>query len=154
LGTKEAESAKSEVESKFEVGPAWGLQPIRDSAQLVHASTSCRLGIGLKEQRRLRSRNTNEAQDAARQLRRAANSTRANYRSARKGGSRGNFEWKLAVAREEADECVGWLEYLRDAGIGHEADLVAESRALAAILTTAVKTAKKNSNRMQELPKS
>ena len=90
---------------------------------------------------------TDEAQDAARQLRRAANSTRANYRSARTGRSRRDFESKLAIAREEADECVGWLEYMRDARIAHDAELLTESRELAAILTAAVKTAKRNSGR-------
>ena len=97
---------------------------------------------------------TDEAKDAARQLRRAANSTRANYRAARKGQSRKDFESKLAVAREEADECVGWLEYLRDARIAHQPALIAESRELAAILTTAVKTARRNSARSKALPKS
>lgn len=60
---------------------------------------------------------TEDAQDAARQLLRAANSTRSNYRSARKGRSRAEFVAKLGVAGEEADECVDWLEYLRDAKI-------------------------------------
>ena len=61
---------------------------------------------------------------------------------------------KLAVAREEADECVGWLEYLRDARIADQSELIAESRELAAILTTAVKTAKRNSARTKALAKS
>ena len=97
---------------------------------------------------------TDEAQDAARQLRRAANSTRANYRSARKGRSRKVFEDKLAVAREEADECVGWLEYMREAKIADHPDLIDESRELAAILTAAVRTAKANSARTTAVPKS
>jgi four helix bundle protein len=37
---------------------------------------------------------TDEAQDAARQLRRAANSTRSNYRASKKGRSRKEFESK------------------------------------------------------------
>ena len=60
---------------------------------------------------------TDEAQDAGRQLRRAATSTRANYRAGRKGGSRAQFRNKLQMAFEEADECVGWLGYLKEAHI-------------------------------------
>src|SRR5205809_6607261 len=88
---------------------------------------------------------TAESQDAARQLRRAANSTRSNYRAARKGRSRKEFEAKLGIASEEADECVDWLEYLRDAGIATNAPLIAESREIASILTTSMKTARRNS---------
>src|SRR3982751_2488821 len=83
---------------------------------------------------------TDEARDAARQLRRAANSTRSNYRAARKGRSRREFEAKLGIASEEADECVDWLEYLRDAGIATDVALIDESRQLASILATALKT--------------
>jgi four helix bundle protein len=97
---------------------------------------------------------TDEAQEAARQLRRAATSTRSNYRAARKGRSRREFVAKLGLACEEADECVDWLEYLRDARIAHDPSLVAEAREIASILTAAVKTAVRNSNRTKVLPKS
>jgi four helix bundle protein len=97
---------------------------------------------------------TDEAQEAASQLRRAANATRSNYRSARKGRSRAEFIAKLGVAREEADECVDWLEYLRDAGIAEDAALLAESNELAAILTASMKTASRNWHRTKELPRS
>ena len=96
---------------------------------------------------------TDEAQDAGRQLRRAANSTRSNYRSARKGRSRAEFIAKLGLAREEADECVDWLEYLRDAKIAHSPALIRESQELVAILTASVKTAAGNSNRTKVVPK-
>jgi four helix bundle protein len=97
---------------------------------------------------------TDESQDAARQLRRAANSTRSNYRASRKGRSRKEFEAKLGIACEEADECVDWLEYLRDSRIAHDPALVAESREIASIMTAAVKTAARNSARTRTLPKS
>lgn len=87
---------------------------------------------------------TQEAQDAGRQLRRAATSTRANYRAARKGGSRPQFRAKLQTAFEEADECVGWLDYLKDAKIQEDAALLQEAREIASILCAAVKTARKN----------
>ena len=96
---------------------------------------------------------TDEAQEAARQLRRAGNSVRNNYRAARKGRTRPTFEDKLGVAREEADECVDWLEYLRDARIQHDPTLLDEANQIAAILTASVKTAKANTLRMKRFPK-
>ena len=72
-----------------------------------------------------------EAQEAARQLRRAANSTRSNYRAARKSRSRAELQSKLQTAFEEADECVDWLEYLRDGRIRADAALLQEARELA-----------------------
>ena len=87
---------------------------------------------------------TREAQEAGGQLRRAATSTRANYRAARKGSSRPQFRAKLQTAFEEADECVGWLDYLKDANIQEDAALSQEAREIASILGAAVKTARKN----------
>jgi four helix bundle protein len=85
-----------------------------------------------------------EAQEAASQLRRAANSTRSNYRAARKSRSRAAFYSKLQIAFEEADECVDWLEYLRDAGIREDAALLQEGREIASILAKSVQTARRN----------
>jgi four helix bundle protein len=48
---------------------------------------------------------TDEAQEEARQLRRAANSMRRNYRAARRGRSRAEFAAKLGTVYEESDEC-------------------------------------------------
>jgi four helix bundle protein len=87
---------------------------------------------------------TREAQEAGSQSRRAATSARANYRAARKGGSRPQFRAKLQTAFEEADECVGWLEYSRDARIQEDAALLQEARELASILAKSVQTARKN----------
>ena len=61
-----------------------------------------------------------EAQEAASQLRRAANSVRANYRAARRGRSRAEFLAKLGTVFEEADECVDTLAYLRDTRVSHD----------------------------------
>jgi four helix bundle protein len=85
---------------------------------------------------------TSEAQEAASQLRRAANSTRSNYRSARNGRSRAEFRSKLQTAFEEADECVDWLEYLRDARIRNDPALLQEAREVASILARAARTAR------------
>jgi len=98
--------------------------------------------------------NTDEAREAAGQLRRAANSLRSNYRSARKGRSRAEFQAKLGTAAEEADECLDWLEYFRDGRIRSDPQLIEEARELTKILAASMKTSRANTNRMKELPKS
>ena len=97
---------------------------------------------------------TDEAQEVASQLRRAASSVRNNYRAARKGRTRGLFEDKLGLAREEADECVDWLEHLRDAQIGCDPNLLDEANQITAILTAAHKTAKRKSARIKKVSNS
>lgn len=87
---------------------------------------------------------TAAAAEIATQLRRAANSTRANYRAARKGRSHDEFTSKLQLAFEEADECLGWLEQLRDSKIREDASLINEARELSSVLGAAVKTARRN----------
>jgi four helix bundle protein len=98
--------------------------------------------------------NTDEAREAAGQLRRAANSLRSNYRSARKGRSRAEFQAKLGTAAEEADECLDWLEYLRDGRIRCDALLIEEARELTKIVAASMKTTRANTNRMKKLPNS
>jgi four helix bundle protein len=90
-----------------------------------------------------------EAQEAARQLRRAANSTRSNYRVARKGRSRAEFQSKLQTAFEEADECVEWITYLRDGQIATDPKLAQEAKEIASILGTSVRTARRNTERLK-----
>jgi four helix bundle protein len=97
---------------------------------------------------------TDEAREAARQLRESANSTRSNYRASRKGRSRAEFQAKLQIACEEADESVGWLEYFADAKIRSDPALLQEAREIASILTASVKTARDNTARLKALPKS
>ena len=92
---------------------------------------------------------TDEAREAARQLRRAANSVRSNYRASRKGRSRAEFEATLGIVWEEADECVDWLEYIHDMRIGNRPDLLQEARELAKIFTKALKTARQNTERLR-----
>ncbi len=95
-----------------------------------------------------------EADEAARQLRRAANSVRSNYRAARKGRSRAEFEAKLGTVWEEADEAVDWMEYLRDANIKFDPVLYQEAVELAKIFSKSVKTARANTARTKKAPKS
>jgi hypothetical protein len=47
----------------------------------------------------------------------------------------------LQIAFEEADECVDWLEYLKDGAIQQDAALLQEAREIASILARAVRTA-------------
>lgn len=92
-----------------------------------------------------RLRKTADAQEAASQLQRAANSTRSNYRAARNGRSRAEFVAKLGEAFEEADEARDWLEYLEDTGIARDPALLQESREIMRILGAALRTARHNS---------
>jgi four helix bundle protein len=85
---------------------------------------------------------TKEAQEASAQLRRSANAVRSNYRAARKGRSRAEFAAKLGTVWEEADECVDWLDYLRDMRIAQNEVLSQEALELAKIFAKAVKTAR------------
>jgi four helix bundle protein len=87
-----------------------------------------------------------EAQDAGRQLLRSATSVRSNYRAARKSRSRAAFRSKLHIAFEEADECVDWLEYLKEGRIQEDAALLQEAREIANILGAAVRTTRKALN--------
>lgn len=93
-----------------------------------------------------------EAQEAAGQLRRAANSVRSNYRAALKGRSRAEFQAKLGTVAEEADECLDWLEYFRDGCIQHDPELINEARALTKIFATSVRTARANTNLTKKAP--
>ena len=95
---------------------------------------------------------TKEVQEAIVQLRKSANSLRSNYRAARKGRSRAEFQAKLHIAFEEADECADWLEYLRDGDLQHDAALLKEAQELAAIFAAADQMARKNTARMKEIP--
>jgi len=93
---------------------------------------------------------TDEAREAARQLRRAANSVRSNYRASRNGRSRDEFASRLAEAYEEADECRDCLQYLAEANISSSPELIEEARALTRILAASLKTTRINSARMKE----
>jgi four helix bundle protein len=95
---------------------------------------------------------TDEAREAGKQLRRAANSMRSNYRACRRGRSRKEFQSKLGIVFEEADECADHLRYLSESHIRHDAALLQEARELASIFAKAVKTARENTERMKNNP--
>ena len=94
---------------------------------------------------------TNEAQEPADQLRRAANGVRTNYRAARRGRSPAEFKAKLRVVFEEADEAADWLRYFRDTGMRHDPALLQEGEELARIFAASVATARKTSRRLKNV---
>jgi len=79
---------------------------------------------------------------------------RRNYRAARRGRSRAEFEAKLGTVFEEADECVDCFEAFRDMRIKTDAALIQEARELASIFAKSVSTARKNSRRSKDFPDS
>jgi four helix bundle protein len=98
---------------------------------------------------------TGEAQEAANQLRRAARSVRTTGRAVRRGRSRAEFQAKLGSVSQEADECVDWLEDLRDTNIATDDGLLKEAHELASIFAVAVRTAARtNTRRMSRSPRS
>ncbi len=76
-----------------------------------------------------------DAQIPGVQFYKAATSSWANYRACQRGRSRAEFIAKLGSVVEETDEAVGWLEFMRDAGIASDEALLAEARELLAIFT-------------------
>lgn len=84
------------------------------------------------------------------QLKRSADSTAANYRAACIARSHREFLSKIAIALEEADESVGWLEMSGREGIlqGPELERVLdEARQLTRILAKSRMTAEDTAQR-------
>ena len=79
----------------------------------------------------------------ANQLVRSATSVGANYRAACRGRSRAEFNSKLRIVIEEADECCYWLEIIIESkmiGEKRVEELLKEANELTAIFVSAVKT--------------
>ena len=84
---------------------------------------------------------------AGAQLVRSGTSVAANYRAACRARSSREFAAKLHIALEEADESVLWLELLNESEAlpaGKRDEVLAEARAIMAILGKAEKTAREN----------
>jgi four helix bundle protein len=80
------------------------------------------------------------------QLIEAATALHANYRAACRARSRREFIAKVGIAREEADECAGWLELLVSTRLltpEEVGKLLTEANELTAILTASMVTAKR-----------
>jgi four helix bundle protein len=68
----------------------------------------------------------------------------ANYRACQRGRSRAEFIAKLGSVVEESDEAVGWLEFMREAGIAYDEALLAEANELVAIFGACLISARRN----------
>ena len=78
------------------------------------------------------------------QLLRSGTAVGANYRAACRARSRAEFSSRLAVAEEEADEALYWLELLEESGLAKGPQmkwLMTEANELVAIFTASRKTA-------------
>ncbi len=81
------------------------------------------------------------------QILRSATSIGANYRSACRGKSGADFAAKIAIALEEADETLYWLEMIVEAGLISKAlldSLMAEANELISILASSLKTVRES----------
>jgi four helix bundle protein len=89
---------------------------------------------------------TNKITDLlSKQLVRASTSIGANYRAACLARSKAEFNAKLQIVLEEADESVYWLEILNDSGLASGPNLEKlkdEARELTAIFVSSLKTSK------------
>src|SRR6056297_1451542 len=81
------------------------------------------------------------------QLIRCSTSVAANYRAACLGQSKKAFISKLGIVIEEADECIFWIEFLRDEGMGNHTgynEALREAKELTSIFIASRITALKN----------
>lgn len=88
--------------------------------------------------------NTTTGRELGKQLIRSGCSVGANYRAACRGRSRKDFIAKFAIADEEADESVYWLELISARGLvkpNRVTELLDEADQLTAIITASRKTA-------------
>jgi four helix bundle protein len=89
---------------------------------------------------------TDEARIIGKQLLRASTSTAANYRAACRARSQAEFNSKLSICVEEADETLFWLEILVESGIIEKNKLellMKESTEIVSILSKSRKTVSK-----------
>ena len=85
------------------------------------------------------------SQTVQRQLTKAATSVAFNYRAACRARSHKEYTAKIGLVDEEADESVGWLEFIEAARLLKSSELVrliVESRELAAIMSASYGTAR------------
>jgi four helix bundle protein len=95
-----------------------------------------------------------EARRLAGQLLDSATSVAMNYRAAGRGRSRAEFIAKLGIVVEEADESVGWLEFIETLQLSSGDELrwlIGESKELVAIFSSSQKTAKENHQRSRAI---
>jgi len=91
-----------------------------------------------------------ESKVIANQIIRSATSTAANYRAAGRGKSSKDFIAKLAIAEEECDETIFWLEMIKEANLANYnliQPIKQEAAEVLAIIVASIKTAKRNLNK-------
>jgi len=80
-----------------------------------------------------------------RQLARSATSVAFNYRASCRARSHAEYTARIGVVAEEADESLGWLEFIKAARLLASPDLerqIAEARELAAVMSASYGTAR------------
>lgn len=85
----------------------------------------------------------------SKQILKAGTSIGANIVEGNRAQSKSDFVHKLAIALKEADETEYWLNLLRDSGFitaAQAESLIADCMELQKMLTSSIKTAKKNLN--------
>ena len=90
---------------------------------------------------------TDEARILGKQLLRCATSVTANYRAVGRARSRAEFNSKIGIVVEEADESVFWLEMLAETDIVSREkveSLLQEGNELLAIFAASQRTARAN----------
>ena len=81
------------------------------------------------------------------QLAKATTSVAFNYRAACRGRSHAEYTAKIGLVSEESDEALGWLEFIEASALLKSDELqrlLAESRELAAIMSSSYGTARYN----------
>ncbi len=84
------------------------------------------------------------------QLLRSGTSVGANYRSACRARSVADFQSKMGIVEEEADESAYWMELMVEAGLVKPArlqSLLNEAGELTAIAVSSIKTSRQNQKR-------
>jgi hypothetical protein len=87
--------------------------------------------------------NTPQARIAGEQFYRACAAAEKHYRAAQRAPANAGSIGKLVVVFEELDDAVGWLERLRDAGVGGDPVLLAEAEQLRATFGRALTIARR-----------
>jgi four helix bundle protein len=87
--------------------------------------------------------------ETGKQVIRSAGSVGANYRASRRAKSPADFQYKISIVLEEADESAYWLGVIRDAAMieGSDVDsLIVEAGELTSIFSASKRTIKQNRN--------
>ncbi len=90
-----------------------------------------------------------------RRLLRAGTSVGSNYRAAQRAKTRRDFIHKLGTVKEEADECLFWLDLLNETGLAAAEEIVPlrqKAGELLAFIVASRKTARERS-RKEEMPR-